>query len=202
MKIKTITKITKSQSKYDIQVAINSNFYANGMLVHNCSMYNDHIHARSLDSNNHESRNWVKGLWGKIAWEIPKGMRICGENLYALHTVGYNNLSTYFMAFSVWDKLRCLSWDETIEYCELLGLETVPVIYRGKYDLKAIQEAFKAYETTNEGYVIRLSKEFNYGQFRKSVAKVVKPEFRAKLSESTTTHWMAQKVVPNKLKQL
>ena len=32
----------------------------------NTTMTPERCHARSLDSNNHLSRNWVKGLWGQI----------------------------------------------------------------------------------------------------------------------------------------
>ena len=37
----------------------------------NTSMYSDHIHARSLDSQYHPSRSWVKGLHGSIKYLIP-----------------------------------------------------------------------------------------------------------------------------------
>ena len=30
----------------------------------NTTMYHDHIHARSIDSANHPSRNWVRALHG------------------------------------------------------------------------------------------------------------------------------------------
>ena len=38
MKIVGIKKITKPSIRYDIEVSSNENFYANGVLVHNCSM--------------------------------------------------------------------------------------------------------------------------------------------------------------------
>ncbi|MEO6302348.1 MAG: RNA ligase family protein, partial [Bacteroidia bacterium] len=166
----------------------------------NTSGYYDHIHARSIDSGSHESRDWVKGLWAQKGWQLSPGMRVCGENLYARHSVHYENLSTYFMVFSIWDKLKCLSWDETLEYCQLLDLETVPVIYRGVYDLKKIEKAFDPYKKENEGYVIRLAGEFSYGNFRKSVAKNVLPEFR-QLINNSHGHWISKKIIPNKLNE-
>ncbi|MFW6226283.1 MAG: RNA ligase family protein [bacterium] len=77
----------------------------------NTTMYNDYFHARSLDSNNHESRNWVKGLWSRISYLLDDNMRICGENLYAVHSLKYDNLKSYFMMFSIWIDNKCLSWD-------------------------------------------------------------------------------------------
>jgi len=37
----------------------------------NTTMYHDYIHARSLDSRDHPSRSYVKGIWGNIKHEIP-----------------------------------------------------------------------------------------------------------------------------------
>lgn len=198
MKIKSIKKIQNKSKKYDIQVADNHNFYANRILVHNCTMYDDYIHARSLDSGTHESRNWVKGLWSQKSYLLDDNMRICGENLYAVHSVKYDNLKSYFMMFSMWIDNVCLSWDETMEYAGILGFETVPVIYDGVYDEKAIKEAFKPYEKTNEGYVVRLADEFTYGNFRKSIAKYVRPEFRQALNNSHG-HWISKKIEKNGL---
>lgn len=201
MKIKKITKITNNSKKYDIEVKNNHNFFANGILVHNCTMYNDHLHARSLDSIGGKDRDWVKGLWGKISYLLDDNMRICGENLFAFHSIEYTDLSSYFHMFSMWIDMKCLSWDETEEFAKILSLETVPVFYRGIYNKDKIINAFKSWDSDNhaEGYVIRLAGEFNYADFRKSIAKYVKPEFRQKVNESHT-HWRTKKIEKNLLK--
>lgn len=164
----------------------------------NTTMYNDYIHARSLETASHETRNWVKGLWSQIGYMLDDNMRICGENLYAVHTVKYDNLKSYFMMFSMWMDNRCLSWDETVEYSKILGLEMVPVIYDGIYDKDSIIEAFSNHEKTNEGYVVRIADEFNYIDFRRSVAKFVRPEFR-QLINNSHGHWISKKIEVNTL---
>ena len=164
----------------------------------NTTLYNDYIHARSLDSGSHESRNWVKGFWSRMSYLLDDNMRVCGENLYAVHSLKYEALPTYFMAFSIWINNVCLSWDETLEYAELLGVQTVPVIYDGIYDAELIKKTFKQYEKTNEGYVIRLADEFKYGDFRKSSAKYVRPEFRQVVNTSHG-HWISKKIEVNQL---
>jgi len=164
----------------------------------NTTMYNDYIHARSLDSNTHETRKWVKGLWSRISYLLDDNMRICGENLYAVHSMKYDNLKSYFMMFSMWADNTCLSWDETIEYAKILGLETVPVIYDDIYNEAKIREEFTKYEKENEGYVIRIADEFNYVDFRKSVAKFVRPEFRQVVNNSHG-HWISKKIEVNGL---
>ena len=67
----------------------------------NTTLYRDYIHARSLDSRHHPSRAWVKALQASIGHDIPQGWRICGENLYARHSIVYENLSSYFYLFSI-----------------------------------------------------------------------------------------------------
>lgn len=164
----------------------------------NTTMYNDYIHARSLDSASHETRKWVKGLWSRVSYMLDDNMRICGENLFAVHSVRYENLKSYFMMFSMWADNKCLSWDETVEYAGIIGLETVPVIYDGIYNKEKIIEAFAKYEKYNEGYVIRIADEFNYIDFRRSVAKFVRPEFRQVINNSHG-HWISKKVELNEL---
>ena len=85
----------------------------------NTTLYRNHIHARSLDSKDHASRHWVKMLHGTISFHIPEGWRICGENVYALHSIYYEQLTSYFYVFSIWNENNeCLSWDETVEWAE------------------------------------------------------------------------------------
>jgi len=167
----------------------------------NTTMYNDYIHARSINSGDHASRDWIKGLWGNISYELTDDQRLCGENMYAKHTVEYNDLESFFLLFSVWDRDTCLSWEETEEYAFLLNLKTVPVIYKGLYDLEKIEQAFYKYSEDHktEGYVIRHVGEFKYLNFKNCVAKYVKPEFLKKLKEQTG-HWQTKAVIPNILK--
>jgi hypothetical protein len=161
----------------------------------NTTMMSTCYYARSLDSNNHPSRNWVKGIWGKIQYEIPEDWRICGENLYATHSIHYTDLPSYFMVFNIWnEKNFCLSWDETVEWCKLLGLEHVPVLYRGVFDLEAIKK-IKIDPEKQEGFVIRIVDSFSYEDFSKSIAKYVR-----KGHVQTDEHWVNQKIVPNELK--
>lgn len=187
--------------KYDLQTGT-GNLFANDVLVHNCTtMYQDFIHARSINSGPHPTRNKVKEIWSKVGYQLSKDERICGENLYARHSVEYNDLPSYFMVFSWWDGNICQSWDETEFNAAACDLETVPVIYKGIYDQKKIHELYeKEYKGHGcEGYVIRMAGEFTYGQFRMSLMKYVDPVFREKINNSHG-HWISQKITPNELK--
>lgn len=154
----------------------------------NSSLYRDYFHARSIDGRNHPSRNYVKGMWSQFCGDIPEGWRICAENLYAKHSIAYNDLPSYLMGFSIWDdKNVCLSWDETIEWFELLGITSVPVLYDGIFDeaaIKALYNEDKDWDSV-EGYVIRTADAFAYGDFRRCVGKFVR-----KGHVMTAKHWM------------
>jgi hypothetical protein len=171
----------------------------------NTSLYNDFTHARSINSGAHDSRKWIKELWSHIAYDIPEGWRLCGENLFAVHTIKYSDLESYFYLFSIWnEKNECLSWDETLEWYDLLNsntgpkfkFATVPVLYRGIYDEDTIKSFNESYykDVKNEGYVVRLTESFKYSEFRKSIAKFVSGNFEIKHG-----HWSQQKIEKNKL---
>lgn len=161
----------------------------------NTSMTKYKIWARSLDSNNHPSRNWVKGLWGEIRHDIPDGWRICGENLYARHSIEYENLPSYFMVFSIWDGETCLDWKTTIEWCSLLGLQTVPVLWSGIWNTDFIQTFHAQLNLSDqEGFVVRNAMSFQISDFQNNVVKWVRAGH-----VRTDKHWSNMPIVKNKL---
>ena len=164
----------------------------------NTTMYPDHIHARSLDSKDHSSRHYVKTLHGGIRYLIPEGWRLCGENMYAKHSIKYEALPGYFMLFSVWnDRNVCLSWDETEKLAHRLHIPTVPVLYRGIWDEQAVKACYTRQSNCGgeqEGYVVRLTNSFDYEDFRSSLAKFVR-----KNHVQTDEHWLSRPVEPNEL---
>lgn len=173
----------------------------------NTTMYSDRFHARSMDSKNHDSRNFVKGVWGTVRWQIPNFLRICGENMYAKHSIFYNELPSYFFVFAIFKEYKdesgnlrdeCLSWDETVDICEQLGLMHVPVLYRGPWDRKAIDACMTGvskFGGEQEGYVIRNSKAFDFADFQTNVVKYVR-EKHVRTNKFWMSEWM-----PNKLKE-
>jgi len=171
----------------------------------NTSLYRDHIHARSLDSKHHESRDVVKSMWGKLKFDIPEGFRICGENVYACHSIKYQNLESYFYVFGIYnDKNICLSWDETVEYAKLLGLPTVPVLYRGIWDKEKVQSCWTGLSVASpgdlqEGYVVRVVNSFPYDAQDNGTSSLYTAKFVRSNHVQTDVHWMSKKVIPNLL---
>ena len=166
----------------------------------NTTMYRDGIHARStVNLGSHPTRTWVKTLHAEVAHDIPEGWRVCGENLQGVHSVRYDSLESYFLAFSIWDSNNtCLSWPDTVEWCGLLGIKTVPVIFEGTFEDFQIARAKKNFvRDGSEGYVVRPHDSFQANEFRKLVAKYVRAGH-----VTTGTHWKFSKPEFNTLKRI
>ena len=165
----------------------------------NTTLYPDgYMHARSLDFRSHESQAWVRALAGRIARDIPTTMRVCGENVYAKHSIGYEALDSYFYAFGIFEGDTSLSWDEVEAYSEMLDLQTVPVLYRGVWDEVAVRACYTGtsrFGGVQEGYVVRLARSFTIDEYPVALAKFV----RANHVQTGAAHWRSQTVVPNKL---
>lgn len=175
-----------------------------------------HVHARSVDTDRHPSRTWVKQLAARFAYEIPQGWRVCGENVYAYHSIFYTELPSYLLVYGMYDENNmCIAWNDVEEFCQILGLSTVPVLYKGVWDAKIVRDlwtgkgTYPTFETTAlqpkfpddftpceaEGYVVRLADAFHYDQFRQCCAKFVRADH-----VKTDQHWMDRPPIPNLLK--
>jgi hypothetical protein len=160
----------------------------------NTSLYRDGTHARSIDSGHHPSRSWVKSFHAQIANDIPQGVKICGENLYARHSISYDGLPSYFMGFGVHDADFVWSWYDTANQLKLLGIYSVPVLFEGLCDRDIIQRVIKTVDTErSEGIVIRPFEKFPIEEFYR-VQKWVRPGH-----VQTDSHWIHSEVIPNKL---
>lgn len=162
----------------------------------NTTLYRDGLHARSLDSKGGVERDWVKQFWSSFKHEIPENWRICGENLWARHSISYDNLISYFYGFSVWDeKNYALSWKDTLEVFNTLNLTPVPVLYEEIFDELTLKKLANSLDLEkSEGYVVRLENSFPYLEFSTSVAKFVRAHH-----VQTDKHWKSQILIPNSL---
>jgi hypothetical protein len=142
-------------------------------------------HARSEQSKDHPSRHRVKALHSQIRSQIPDHIAIFGENVFAAHSIAYENLTSHFYVFAVFDKDKklFLSWDETKELAISLGLEVVPEIYRGRYkELKKVPSSKFGAEC--EGYVVRSTAAIPLDSFSFYIAKYVRANH-----VQTDKHW-------------
>ena len=117
--------------------------------------------------------------------------------MYAKHSIFYDALTTYFYVFAIFQGDMCLSWDDTVEWCTLIGLEKVPVLYRGAGDERAIKACWREksiFGKEQEGYVVRNAGSFKFDEFCNNIAKYVRADH-----VMTSQHWMQERVIPNRL---
>lgn len=153
----------------------------------NTTIYPDgYSHARSLTASRHPSRDYVRALAAEVSWLMPVGRRIVGENLWAVHSIAYDDLPAWFVVHSMWDEDRCMSWDETAIEAHRLALVTATVVYRGPWPgQRGLDSAFAPYAAQHEGYVVRPAGEFHASSFPRLVAKWVREGH-----VQTDEHWL------------
>lgn len=176
----------------------------------NASCQADGVFARThAHAPTHPSFDWLKAFYATIKHKIPNDLQLFGENMYAKHSIFYDNLPSYFLLFNVRqfkdDAPIWLSWDEVEMWAEEIGIPTVPVLFRGvvasESELKTLTESFMNCKSsvggyTREGVVVRVAVQFNDNEFSTHVAKQVVANFVAQGTE----HWKHQTIIQNKLK--
>lgn len=159
--------------------------------------YQNYSHARSIDGRHHPSRDYAKQFWAERSFDLPDGWRVCCENVYAVHSLRYNNLPDWMIGLFIWnDKNVCLSVEDTQEWMELLRIPMAEVIYSGIWDEDAIRKLHipDRDDATHEGYVVRTSEPFHNSQFKSSIAKYVRTGH-----VTSDQHWMHGKIETNGL---
>ena len=169
----------------------------------NTTVYPDgYIHARSLDGSKYPWQTWLKSYVRTWCKNIPDGWRVCGENLYAKHSIEYTfpYPQYLFHVFGIYtvDNIA-LSYEDTRLYCELIGgLKMVDVFYVGKYDRDTILRKFAEYRdgygNEVEGFVVRDCAPFRYGDFSQHVGKYVR-EGHVQTDVHWTEHWTKNEVI-------
>lgn len=133
------------------------------------TLAHDYLHARSVDSKDYLSRHWIKTIHAKVRRDIPDKWRICGENMFALHSIYYTELPSYFLVFSIFNENNdCLCWNETVDYCNLFGLDHVPVLYDGPWDEEKIKECYTG-QSAYKAWQPKSGMDFN--TFRESITR-------------------------------
>lgn len=176
----------------------------------NTTVYSDgSFHARSIDGRMHPSRNRMVGIAKGLGAKLPSGYRLCGEYLYAEHSIRYEYLPSYFMVFGIYDETNtCLSWDTTRYVAEELEITLVPEIWRGPWEafyskhneftdlimMRILRQTKEASPDEIEGYVVRTTEGFHYDDLSLHCAKYVRSNHI-----QTDEHWMFKPVVPNRL---
>jgi hypothetical protein len=147
----------------------------------------------------------LREFWRRIKHELAD-LEVFLENLYAVHSIGYQNLSHHFYVFAIREGERWLSWEEVKFYAALLDLPTVPEIEvestpagRAAFEQKILNivstaGAFDPVDTVTrkpgsmEGIVSRNAGAFSTDAFAHNVLKWVR-KGHVKTGEHWTRNW-------------
>lgn len=173
------------------------------------------VAARNGKHAKHESFDLLKKRnRQQYGFKIPPYIQICGEWLYARHSIHYANpesctdqecddhgppVSDFFQVFGVYDNRFdiWLSWPEVEAWAEKIGAETVPVVEKRTFEYpdqvyEIYPEAQRLINDGHEGLVIRSKFPFHYDQFEDRLGKYVREDH-----VTTDEHWSRQEVVEN-----
>lgn len=132
----------------------------------------------------------MRELWEQHKHGLGE-LEIFGESLYAIHSIEYERLDSYFYVFAIRQGEVWLGWDDVEFYAGALDLPTVPVIRRGYFSEAALQETIEEEIKKGsrlggecEGFVVRNAERFPVEDFAKNVLKYVR-----KNHVQTDEHW-------------
>jgi predicted kinase len=155
----------------------------------NCCLFQGKVYARTHGHEaTHPSFGPIKSLSATLSPSLVQNRHLAlfGETMCAVHSIEYDGLSAYFYLFAVFDTRvgLWLSWAEVESTAALLGLEHVPVMFKGVF--KSVKEMQRYMETnakqpsavgrkvTPEGFVVRLAAAFSNEVFPQSCGKYVR----------------------------
>lgn len=181
----------------------------------NVCLRQDGVFARSHSgAPNHPSFDALKAIHASIPFPLFY-YDVFGEWCYAVHSIEYSSLPSYFMSFGIRHQslkdssgkeyeAYWLPWDETVTTVESYGLITTPVLYEGQVSsekeletlVKSLASQPSACGGDREGVVVRIANAFAESDFSKSVLKFVRKDH-----VQTDTHWKHKEIVKNKLRK-
>ncbi len=160
------------------------------------------IHSRSVNPGNlstthRESQTWIKNFWGNVRWKFNKNYIYFIENMYAQHSIQYNNLDTYAYLFSILDVelMEFIAYNDVESEAKRLGFSLPTKLYEGVYNEELLIKLTQTSHESIEGYIVRYAFEFAYDKFHENVAKYVRPNHVA------GEHWSKKLLIKNKLKK-
>jgi hypothetical protein len=161
----------------------------------NTTIFNGGTHARSIDGRYHSSRAWMKQFSSTISPFLDACERICGEYLYARHSIAYDDLETYFYGFGWFIDGDLQSWDDMVQRFEEFNIKHVPVLYSGLFYDGLIEETISKLDLNKqEGFVLRNASLITENEFSTMVGKFVR-----KNHVQTEKHWMHSEIVKNNI---
>ena len=143
----------------------------------------------------------LKKLHSIIGNYLDDETYVFGESLYAVHSIEYTNLESYFYIFGVRDNNIWIPWQQVEEYSYLLDIPTVPVLFKGVVnsvkELKSLVNDLVSKQSELggdiEGVVVRSAGMFHNDDFAENVMKWVRKD-HVQTDEHWTRSWKKAKI--------
>lgn len=171
----------------------------------NCCLKKEGVFARSHNKiATHPSFDYMKQLHSQIKYKLTDNAETFGEYCYAVHSITYKELPSYFFMFGVLiNQKTWASYDDVLLIADDLGLAVAPELFRGVFNSeKELQNKIEElcsqtsiFGGEREGCVIRIEDEFPNEDFSKNVAKWVRKDH-----VQTDEHWMFKSITKQNLK--
>jgi len=115
-----------------------------------------------------------------IQKRIPAECTLQGEYLLVPHSIEYKGLNSKLMFYFAQYKDSFLDWDLTDELFRLIKVRSIPILYRGKFDMYFLEKLSEQCDMNpqTEGFVIRNAESFKRADFALNVAKYVRKDFK------------------------
>lgn len=141
-------------------------------------------------------KRWLETRRNVLIQALAPNLMLFGEWCYAVHSVRYDRLPDWFLAFDVFDRDLGVFWsvDRRDEFAKGLGIQVVPELTRGKLGIEALEPLLdhsRLSSGTAEGIYVR--KELN--GVLAARAKLVRSEFVQAIGE----HWSRRHLELNQL---
>ena len=148
-----------------------------------------------LDGQWERLRGWAAAHEHVLRERLPKPHILFGEWCYARHSVAYNRLPDWFLAFDVFDTVSERFWSTSRRNSLLVecGLACVPEVTRGTFALEKIKALLARQSAVGDSLLEGLYLRREDNQFLIARAKIVRPEFTQAIEE----HWSKSGLIPN-----
>jgi len=140
-------------------------------------------------------RGWAAEHEAALRDHLPPGQILFGEWCYAKHSLAYDSLPDWFVAFDVYNGRAQQFWSTGRRDAFLLTTEiaATPQLQRGRFDLADLRDLLNGTsafgKSQREGLYLRRENEARLV----ARAKLVHPDFTQAIGE----HWSRHLIVPN-----
>lgn len=142
-------------------------------------------------------RGWAAEHEQRLRGAMPVHLIVFGEWCYARHSVPYDRLPDWFLAFDVYDTREQKFWSVTRRdaLAAHAGISVVPTVGKGVYSMASVRELLEGRSALGsqpqEGIYLRREND----EVLLDRVKLVRPNFIQAIGE----HWSKKGFVPNRL---